>query len=170
MLTIAHASTPEDVQEIQALLREYTAWVFTLSAHSHQAPTFQGLEEELATLPGMYGLPTGRLLLARHDGRAAGCIALKGHTTTTAELKRLYVRPGFRGAKIGWQLVTALVDEARKIGYRRIILDSHMSMTTAHAIYEAAGFRRVNPPGDFPEALKAVVVFMEMDLHEPPPL
>lgn len=164
MLTIAQASTPEDVKEIQALLREYTTWAFTLTAHSDQAPTFQGLEEELATLPGIYSPPTGRLLLARRDGSAAGCIALKGHDATTGVLKRLYVRPGFRGEMIGRQLVTALIAEARQIGYQRLILDSHKSMTAAHAIYEAAGFRRVGAPSDFPEALKSVVVFMEMEL------
>jgi carbonic anhydrase len=155
MLSIAQASTPEDVQEIQALLREYTTWAFTLTAHADQAPTFQGLEEELATLPGIYVPPTGCLLLARRDGWAAGCIALKGHDIATGELKRLYVRSGFRGAKIGWQLVTALISEARKLGYQRLLLNSHISMTVAHAIYEAAGFRQVDTPSDFPEALKS---------------
>src|SRR5436189_1023190 len=64
--------------DLQELLREYTAWVFTLTADSDQAPTFLGLEQELATLPGIYAPPTGCLLLAMQDGLPAGCIALKG--------------------------------------------------------------------------------------------
>ncbi len=164
MLTIAQVTTPEDVRDIQALLREYTTWAFAMAPHSDKAPTFEGFEEELATLPGVYAPPGGRLLLARHDGMPAGCIALKGHNLATCELKRLYVQPRFRGAKIGHQLVTALISEARKTGYRRIILDSHISMTAAHATYEAAGFQRVEAPFDFPKAIKPVVVFMEMDL------
>ena len=125
-------------------------------------PTFDGFEEELATLPGIYAPPTGRLLLAAVDGRPAGCVALKGHDGGTGELKRLYVRPTFRGQAIGQRLVRALIAEARAAGYRRLVLDSHISMTRAHEIYLAAGFRKVATPADFPETLKPIVVFMEL--------
>lgn len=67
MLTISQVSTPTDIQDVQELLREDTTWAFTLAADSDQVPTFQGLERELATLPGIYAPPTGRLLLARQD-------------------------------------------------------------------------------------------------------
>jgi putative acetyltransferase len=165
MLTISQVSTPSEIQNVQELLREYTAWAFTLTADSDQAPTFHGLEQELATLPGIYAPPTGCLLLAMQDGQSAGCIALKGHDATTGELKRLYVRPAFRGRNIGRQLVAALIAEARKFGYQRLILDSHISMTKAHEIYMAAGFRKVNTPSDFPEALKPIAVFMELAIE-----
>jgi len=158
---IAQVRTADDIREVQELLREYTTWAFTLEAGSEHAPTFQGLETELATLPGIYAPPSGCLLLARRDGRAAGCVALKGHDAATAELKRLYVRPGFRGAKFGAGLVAALLQEARGLGYRRVTLDSHASMRKAHEIYESAGFRRVEAPAGFPEAMKSRVVFME---------
>jgi putative acetyltransferase len=69
-----------------------------------------------------------------------------------------------RGLNIGTRLIERLVEEARNAGYRRIVLDSHMSMTKAHAIYEGAGFRRVPAPTDFPEEVKAVAIFMECDL------
>jgi putative acetyltransferase len=164
MLTISQVSTPSEIQGVQELLREYTAWVFTLTGDSDQAPTFQGLEQELATLPGIYAPPTGYLLLALQDGQAAGCIALKGHDATTGEIKRLYVRPAFRGRNIGQQLVVALIAEARKMGCQRLILDSHISMTKAHELYAAAGFRKVDTPSDFPEVLKPVVVFMELTM------
>ena len=162
MLAISQVSTPSEIKSVQELLREYTGWAFTLTAGSDQAPTFHGLEQELATLPGIYAPPTGCLLLAMQDGQSAGCIALKGHDATTGELKRLYVRPAFRGRNIGRQLVAALIAEARKFGYQRLILDSHISMTKAHEIYMAAGFRKVNTPSDFPEALKPIAVFMEL--------
>ena len=165
MLAISQVSTPSEIKSVQELLREYTAWAFTLTAGSDQAPTFHGLEQELATLPGIYAPPTGCLLLAKQDGQSAGCIALKGHDATTGELKRLYVRPAFRGRNIGRQLVAALIAEARKFGYQRLILDSHISMTKAHEIYMAAGFRKVNTPSDFPEALKPIAVFMELAIE-----
>lgn len=160
MLTIAQVGSPSDIRDVQDLLREYTAWAFTLHPDSDQAPTFQGLEQELATLPGIYAPPTGGLLLARYDDQPAGCIALKGHDDGIAELKRLYVRPGMRGHNIGRRLVASLIDEARRLGYRRLILDSHASMTSAHALYRAAGFRDVDAPDDFPPELVPEVVFM----------
>ena len=164
-LAIAQVGTASEIRDVADLFREYTAWAFTLTADSPEVPpTFGGFEDELASLPGIYAPPMGRLLLATVDGRPAGCIALKGHDAETAELKRLYVRPGYRGQAIGQHLVAALVDEARGEGYRRIVLDSHMSMTKAHDIYQSAGFRKVPTPADFPEVLKPVVVFMELDL------
>jgi GNAT superfamily N-acetyltransferase len=164
MLTISQVKSDTQIGAVQELFREYTAWAFTLTADSDRAPTFQGLEEELATLPGIYTPPTGRLLLARYGDEPAGCVCLKGHDATTSELKRLYVRPRFRGLNIGRQLVNRLVEEARRSGYERIVLDSHRSMEKAHALYEGVGFERVGTPADFPEALKPVVVFMECDL------
>lgn len=167
VLTISQVKSEPQIVAVQELLREYTAWAITLASDSDQAPTFQALDAELTTLPGVYIPPAGRLLLAMQDGQPAGCVCLKGHDATTCELKRLYVRPTFRGLNIGWQLVNMLVAEARQSGYQRIILDSHASMKKAHAIYQAVGFRVVSTPDDFPEMLKPFVVFMECDLsHE----
>lgn len=166
MLTVLQVDSPADIRDVRALLREYTTWACTLTEDADQAPTFRGLEEELATLPGDYGPPHGRLLLARHNGAAAGCVALKSRDAATGELKRLYVRPLYRGEGIGQQLVAAIITEASRIGYRRIVLDSYWSMKAAHSIYEAAGFHRTEAPGDFPVHLKPVVVFMEIELDE----
>jgi GNAT superfamily N-acetyltransferase len=152
---------------VQGLLREYTAWAFTLAADSDTVPTFEGLEQELATLPGIYAPPTGCLLLPLEDRQPAGCVALKERSATIGELKRLYVRPTFRGRDIGRQLVATVIAQARTSGYRRLILDSHVSMTKAHEIYLAAGFRKASAPSDFPEALKPIAVFMVLDLERP---
>jgi carbonic anhydrase len=166
MLTIAQVETEAEIAAMQELFREFVAWAFTLEADSVEAPTFDGLEDELATLPGEYGPPGGRLLLAKHDGQPAGCIALKRHDSTTCELKRFYVRPAFRGLGIGKSLVQRLLDEACRSGYRRMVLDSHFTMKKAHEIYETFGFKRVSVPADFPEKFKPVVVFMEADLGD----
>jgi ribosomal protein S18 acetylase RimI-like enzyme len=164
MTTIAHAASPADLAAVEELLREYTEWAFTLDPRSDDAPTFRGLHEELRTLPGVYAPPRGRILLARHDGRPVGCVCLKPHDESLCELKRLYVRPEARGRAIGSKLVAGLLEEARSIGYRRIVLDSHASMTAAHALYDAAGFRRVAAPAGYPEEMRARVVFMERGL------
>ena len=164
MLTIGHAATPAQIESVRELLREYTDWAFSSTEGSADAPTFEGLEDELATLPGEFGPPDGRLLLAMFDGQPAGCIALRRHDGLTGEVKRLYVRPGFRGHNVGGRLVASVIDAARTIGYHRLVLDSHHTMTSAHALYRGAGFRVVEAPADFPEHLKPIAVFMEMDL------
>jgi len=166
MVNISQVETQEQIAAVSELFREYVDWIFTLAVGHEEAPTFDGLEEELRTLPGIYAPPTGRLLLATHDGQPAGCICLKGHDSTTCELKRLYVRPTVRGLKIGWQLVNMLVDEARVSGYQRMVLDSHIGMKKAHSLYQALGFRIVDAPDDFPQHLKPTVVFMECNLTE----
>jgi len=168
MLKISQVESQEQIVAIRELFREYFDWIFTLAVGHEDAPTFDGLEEELQTLPGIYSPPTGRLLLATQDGQPAGCVCLKGHDATTSELKRLYVRPSFRGLKIGWQLVNMLVDEARQSGYQKIVLDSHVEMKKAHALYQAVGFQIVETPADFPDHLKPTVVFMEYDLTTNP--
>ena len=163
MPEIVQVTTPPEIEAAREILREYTTWAF----HDHDssgAPTFANLEAELATLPGKYGPPDGRLLLAAVDGKTAGCIALRRQDADSGEVKRLYVRPDFRGHRIGERLVARLLEEARTIGYRRLVLDSYHTMTRAHALYRDAGFRDVPAPVDFPAHLKPIVVFMEKDL------
>jgi carbonic anhydrase len=164
MLVIAHPSSPVQLEQVRDLLREYTTWAFASTPGSESAPTFEGLEQELAALPGVYDEPEGRLLLATLDGRPAGCVALKRHDATSGEVKRLYVRPESRGHGVGEKLVAELIAAARAIGYRRLVLDSHHTMHRAHTIYRGAGFRDVETPADFPEELKGLAVFMEMEL------
>jgi GNAT superfamily N-acetyltransferase len=164
MLTISQVNSEAEIVAVRELMREYAAWAFTIVPGSDGGPAWKGFDKELATLPGVYAPPAGRLLLAKQDGQPAGCVCLKGHDATTSELKRLYVRPIFRGQKIGQQLVKLLIEEARQARYQRIVLDSHNSMTKAHAIYQEVGFRLTSAPDDFPEDLKPIVVFMECDL------
>src|SRR5579862_4064455 len=158
-INIYQAVAEADISEVRELMAELIKSTRDLTPEDVRPPTFDGIEEELRTLPGPYAEPAGRLLLARVDDVAAGCVALKPRSSTICELKRLYVRPAFRGLGVGQRLVKQVLNEARRIGYQRIALDSHVSMKAAHAIYEAAGFRFVPAPAGFPEAVKPFAVF-----------
>lgn len=104
---------------------------------------FQSFEEEMAELPGSYAPPDGRLYIALIDGAVAGCIALRRHEAQTAEMKRLFVRPAFHGQGLGKQLAEHIVQDARQIGYQRILLDTLPSMQAAQTMYERMGFADV---------------------------
>ncbi len=101
---------------------------------------FQGFEQELAALPGDYAPPAGRLLLARSRGASAGCAALRALGAGDAEMKRLYVRPEFRALGVGRALAVRVIEEARRIGYRTLKLDTLPSMRAAQALYAQLGF------------------------------
>jgi len=155
---------PDQISALREMMREYLEWSLTLDPNSRQAPTFSGMDDELENPPGIFAPPKGRFLVASEADQILGAVALKPVDEGTAELKRLYVRPEARGKNVGVQLVKQLVDDARSEGYKRIILDSHKSMSAAHAIYRKVGFVDVDPWPGFPEALVPVVVFMEMRL------
>jgi ribosomal protein S18 acetylase RimI-like enzyme len=101
---------------------------------------YQNFDDEFASLPSKYALPYGRLYLAFVDGALAGCIAMRKLNETRAEMKRLYVRPDFRGAKLGLSLVTKVIEDAREIGYRELVLDTLATMNRAQDLYRGLGF------------------------------
>lgn len=110
---------------------------------------FQNFEAELAQLPGDYAPPRGSLLLALVDGRVAGCCALRPlddvDVPNASEMKRLYVRPAFRGLGLGRELAQAILDEAMRLGYDSVLLDTLDDMEAARALYEDLGFEEIAP-------------------------
>ena len=138
MVEIFPVETNEDLEIAKQLFVEYADSLgFDLS--------FQNFEEELASLPGDYTAPEGCLLLAKYQDKAAGCVALRKLSDGICEGKRLYVRPGFRGLKVGRRLVEAVIAEARKIGYSCIRGDTVGSMQIAQALYASLGFKEIEP-------------------------
>ncbi len=140
MLQVRQAETESEIAAARELFREYAAWLdFDLS--------FQNFEQELAELPGDYAPPAGRLLLAEVDGKFAGCVALHCFGGgDICEMKRLYIRPEFRGTGLGRRLISEVIAAARQIGYRAMRLDTVAGqMDTAIALYRSFGFREIPP-------------------------
>ncbi len=123
---------------------------------------FQNFEQELAGLPGHYAPPDGRLLLAEYDGQLAGCVALHKWEDGVCEMKRLYLRPSFRGKGLGRAIAEKVIAEARSIGYQRMRLDTiEPLMKDAVEMYRKLGFREIAPYRPNPIA---GAMYMELQL------
>ena len=144
------------IEQIRELFLEYARSLdFSLC--------FQSFDRELSELPGPYASPDGRLILCRFEGIAAGCIALKKLEPGICEMKRLYVRPAFRGHQLGLKLATYLIGEARRAGYERMRLDT-IPGAMGHAVdlYRSLGFSEIAPYYDNPVPQ---AVYMELGLN-----
>jgi putative acetyltransferase len=155
-MRIESAESPELIRMVRELFLEYSE---SLGVDL----SFQGFAEELASLPGEYSRPAGRLLMMMDEQQAAGCLALRPIDHNVCEMKRLYVRPAYRGKGAGRTLIDELISAAREIGYERMRLDTLPSMTKAIAIYRSLGFKeipayRVNPV--------AGASFLELNLND----
>ena len=155
MIELLHVEAGPAIDDIRALFLEYANSLdFSLC--------FQSFDRELSGLPGPYARPDGRLILCRVDAKPAACIAMKKFEPGVCEMKRLYVRPEFRGYQLGLKLATYLIDEARQAGYARMRLDT-IPRTMGHAVqlYRSLGFREIPPyyENPIPQAL-----YLELDL------
>ncbi|MBC8166608.1 MAG: GNAT family N-acetyltransferase [Bryobacteraceae bacterium] len=138
MIEIRDAELPREVDDVRQLFREY--------ADSLDIDLkFQDFEAELATLPGKYGPPQGRLLLALSGTEAVGCVALRPFEGDDCEMKRLYVKPRLRGERLGRRLAEQICQQAREAGYSRICLDTLPTMPQAVKLYTDLGFKPIPP-------------------------
>jgi ribosomal protein S18 acetylase RimI-like enzyme len=155
---IVTAEEPMQIDHVRTLFREYASLLgFSLC--------FQSFDAELAGLPGEYRPPEGRLLLAFNHEMAAGCVASRRLEDRTCEMKRLYVRPEFRGRGLGKNLVLALIERARESSYERMRLDTiAASMTEAVGLYRSLGFEEIAPYHDKPIP---GAIHLELDLRQP---
>lgn len=162
---IARAETPEDLDAVRALIRDFLAWAMAHLAEDEKDPNpsvFADLEAELAGLPGRFGPPSGCLLLARLDGAPVGCVAFYGQDAETMEIKRMFVRPEAWGRAVGARMLEVLLAEAEAAGYVRYRLSTHHKLHRAKALYSRAGFREVPGSADFPGIVEGVEICMEM--------
>ena len=148
-------------EEVRALFTEYTRMLVEGSPDFAQYLVIQNYDEEIAHLEKKYGRPAGRLYLALAEGQGVGCIALRRLDDERCEMKRLYVRPAYRGSGLGGELVRRVIDDARAIGYRHMLLDTLPSLQSAVRMYRALGFYDIPCYNDSPVD---DTIFLQLDL------
>jgi carbonic anhydrase len=134
---IREAVFPGDTERLVAIIHEYVRWLgMDLS--------YRGFEEEMQAFEQTFTLPSGMFFIAEAeaepDGELAGCAGLLRHSHMVAEVKRLYVRPAYRGLALGEKLVESVIDRARSLGYAKLVLDSVPQTAFAQRLYERLGF------------------------------
>lgn len=147
--------------EILSLFTEYTHMLVSHDPSFQIYLDIQHYEDEIRDLEAKYGRPEGRLYLALWEGEAAGCIALRKLDEQRCEMKRLYVRPAFRGHRIGDALVDRVIQDARAIGYRYMLLDTLPFLGSAIHMYQKRGFYEIPCYNDSPVE---TTIFMQYDL------
>jgi putative acetyltransferase len=155
-IRITEARWPQDHAVVEWLFREYVASLA-------EDISFQNVDDELSRLPGKYARPGGVVLIAWDGSEPAGAIAYRMVEPGVCEMKRLYVRPAFRGRDIGRELANELIEDARARGYRTMLLDTLASMSEARALYRDLGFSAVAPYYDNP---LPGVMYMALELSD----
>ncbi|MBD5520224.1 MAG: GNAT family N-acetyltransferase [Lachnospiraceae bacterium] len=151
----------EHPQEIGMLFSEYTNMLIENDNMIQKYLNIQHYDEEIKHLETKYGLPYGRLYLAYYDGEAAGCIGLRKIDEQNCEMKRYYVRPEFRGKKIGNQLIQQIITDAKEIGYSYMLLDTLPFLENAIFVYKKFGFYEIECYNDSPMSTS---IYMKLDL------
>ena len=151
----------DDTRNILALFSEYIDMLLGLEPDFQCYLEIQDYDSEIEDLTQKYGLPSGRLYIAYYEGNVAGCIALRQMNDEECEMKRLYVKPQFRGNGIAKELVRLIVNDAKEIGYKSMLLDTWPSLNAAIKLYEGFGFYRIPPYNDSPIAN---TVYLKLDL------
>ena len=167
-ITIRQATGAEDLAAVRALMRRYVRWHYQRHA-AHRAMIDRyfdpaAFEAELASLPGRYATPSGRLLLAHVGTEPAGCVALRDLGGGACEMKRMFVAPKHQGRRLGLTLGERFLAEAAAAGYRAAHLDTGPLQHEAHRLYARLGFRRVAPYYDVDADMADFLMFMERPL------
>jgi GNAT superfamily N-acetyltransferase len=159
MIQIIEVQTASELEQVKGLFRAY----FQFLAHEHGLDiSYQGVEEELAGLPGKFAPPDGRLIIAVMSEHAIGCAALRRIDQKACELKRMFVLPQFRGQGAGKALALKLIEDAKTIGYECMRLDTGNFLTAAIQLYGSLGFQPIEPYNEVPEDLRKIAIFMEL--------
>ncbi|HNH24585.1 MAG TPA: GNAT family N-acetyltransferase, partial [Accumulibacter sp.] len=154
-LRILNADDHQELGHVRQFFRNYSAWLGVDLSYQH-------FEEEMATLPGAYSAPGGRLFYAECDGRPAGCVGLRPFSDNLCEMKRLYVEPRQRGYGVGLQLALAVIKAAKEIGYRKLLLDTLPAMRVAVRLYRELGFKET--PAYYQTPVEGTM-FLALDLQ-----
>ncbi len=128
--------------------------------------SYQGIESELDNLPGKFSPPEGCLLIAEIDGKPAGSVALRSFQPGACEMKRLFVKPGYRGQSVGKALAKRIITEAKLKGYRKMLLDTGDFIVAAQELYQSLGFKEIGQYYDVPAEVLKRSVFMERSLDD----
>ena len=147
--------------ELIPLYEEYAAMLLETDPVFSRSLAQQNYDEEILHLEEKYGPPKGQIYLVLVDGELAGCVGMKPSDDSHAELKRLYVRPAFRGQNLGETLTRRIMDDARKAGYRYLRLDTLPGLKSALKLYRRLGFRETDP---YYDCLVPGTIFMEIEL------
>ena len=167
-IKIIHAINKEQLDHVRNLIKAFVKWHLNRHVEDiHFTNEYfdpKDLERELASLPGKYSMPEGRLLLAFYNDQPAGCVALKKIDDHSCEMKRMFVYPEFHGKGIGYALAKAIIDEAKKIGYSSMKLDTSIRQIEAQNLYQGFGFKNIEAYYTLPDKQKNWLVFMELKL------
>ncbi len=147
--------------ELIPLYEEYAAMLLETDPIFAKSLAQQNYDEEIRHLEDKYGLPQGRIYLVYVDGELAGCVGMKPSDDSHAELKRLFLRPAFRGRNLGETLTRRIMDDAREEGYRYLRLDTLPGLKSALKLYRRLGFREIDP---YYDCLVPGTIFMEIEL------
>lgn len=151
----------DDPKDFVDLVREYTTTIREHGVEVEQMLASQNLEAELENVHGKYGAPTGAMYVAMDDGHPAGCAALTKNDDTHCEIKRVYVRPEYRGQGVSRALLDQVIADAKSKGYKHMRLDTFPFMKNAVALYEKYGFKPIEKYNNNPAKS---AIFLEMDL------
>lgn len=151
----------DQVEEVSKLFTEYTDMLIENDSSFQKYLEIQNYSEEIEHLENKYGLPDGRLYLAYCDEELVGCIGLRKIDSKNCEMKRLYVRPKFRGREIGNLLVEKIIEDAKKIGYSHMLLDTLPFLKGAMYLYKKYGFYEISSYNDSPMDTS---IYMKLDL------